>query len=212
MSLVSTASRLAQLDKRRSAKRVSRITGALWAKWGERGVLREARDAWFIKRLLCTLPSERPLGQTPAGPTPGVWNGICKPLDFLVFSDKIDKSEALSHNPCTDNKFFATFIKQHFVRKEMGTLSPVRWSLSNFTLSRGIITFHFITCKLHHKQCGKSPPTSVVNYAWKTLVGVDDKIFTIYSRPFLNCPKPVFQSEAKCQWEFFGPWKWPIYK
>ena len=33
----------------------------------------------------------------------------------------------------------------------------------------GIITHSFITCKLHYKQSGKSPPTSVVNYPWKAL-------------------------------------------
>ena len=32
----------------------------------------------------------------------------------------------------------------------------------------GIITHFVLTCKLHHKQSGKCPPTSVVNYPWKT--------------------------------------------
>ena len=34
----------------------------------------------------------------------------------------------------------------------------------------GIISRSLITCKLYHKQSGKSPPTSVVNYPWEAQI------------------------------------------
>ena len=42
---------------------------------------------------------------------------ICKRLDFLVFSDKDDKSYAPSHNPGTNLKFFGTIKNPRTVLK-----------------------------------------------------------------------------------------------
>ena len=53
----------------------------------------------------------------------------------------------------------------------------------------GIITHSFITCKLHLKPVWQSPPTNVVNYPWKSLRGVDNKIFTIYNAELYNSVK-----------------------
>ena len=90
--------------------------------------------------------------------------------------------------PCVTQQFH----EQHFKKKgglgegRDGPLAILKSAVVpgvvvylTFTLIYGgIITHSFSTCKLHLKQSGKSPPTSVVNYPWKALRGVDNKIIT----------------------------------
>ena len=74
---------------------------------------------------------------------------------------------------------FSSLGKKSYYHQNFLNIAPNIVVYLTFTLMYGgIITHSFSTCKLHLKSSGKKSPTSVVNYPWKALWGVNNKIYT----------------------------------
>ena len=103
--------------------------------------------AWLAQQKSDGLLSGRSWFQTPArANTQGLkevgrkfclCNEICQRLDLLVFSDKNEKSQASSNNPCTYNKFYCE--RNHTLLVKSKGPSPPCDGLLKFTFTLGCI-------------------------------------------------------------------------